>query len=35
MTGWEGTDMEEIALPIVESLDEDFLRKRTERLRPA
>jgi hypothetical protein len=34
MAGWEGTDMEEIALPIVEGLDEDFLRKRTERLRP-
>jgi len=35
MAGWEGTDMEAIALPIVEGLDEEFLRKRSERLRPA
>ncbi len=35
MAGWEGTDMEAIALPIVEGLDEEFLRKRRERLRPA
>ncbi|MFP4335135.1 MAG: hypothetical protein ACLFQC_06620 [Wenzhouxiangella sp.] len=35
MSGWEGTDMMEIALPIVEGLDEDFLRKRAERLRMA
>lgn len=34
VAGWEGTDMMDIALPIVEGLDEDFLRKRTERLRP-
>ena len=35
MGGWEGTDMMDIALPIVETLDEDFLRKRAERLRVA